>query len=148
MTWTYSGDPSDSPRDEVRFLVGDTNTNKQLVSDEEIAFALASTSDSTYGAAALCARAIAGKFSREVNGRFESIWSDDGSKSKQFFDLARRLDIQAKTAGGLALGSPYVGGVSRADMESVRANTDRVDSAFMRGQFSQADEFSVMPDED
>ena len=38
MTWTYSGDPATNARDSIRFLVGDTDTNDQLVSDEEIAW--------------------------------------------------------------------------------------------------------------
>ena len=32
--WTYSGNPAASDKDAVRFLVGDTNTSDQLVSDE------------------------------------------------------------------------------------------------------------------
>ena len=36
MTWTYSGNPSSTERDAVRFLVGDTDTNDQLLSNEEI----------------------------------------------------------------------------------------------------------------
>ena len=38
MAWTYSGDPSSSARDAIRFLVGDTDTNDQLVTNEEIAW--------------------------------------------------------------------------------------------------------------
>jgi hypothetical protein len=33
MTWSYSGDPSSSSTDAVRFLVGDTDTNDQLISN-------------------------------------------------------------------------------------------------------------------
>ena len=40
MTWNYSGDPSLSSRDAVRFLIGDTDPNDPLVTDEEIAYAL------------------------------------------------------------------------------------------------------------
>ena len=38
MTWTYSGDPATNARDAIRFLTGDTDTNDQLINDEEIAW--------------------------------------------------------------------------------------------------------------
>ncbi|MMZ45265.1 hypothetical protein D3C76_169810 [compost metagenome] len=40
MTWTYSGNPQDSPKDTVRFLCGDTDESFAYVSDEEIAYLL------------------------------------------------------------------------------------------------------------
>lgn len=40
MAWSYSGDPSTSKKDEVRFLIGDTNINQQILSDEEIEYML------------------------------------------------------------------------------------------------------------
>ncbi len=38
MSWSYSGNPKDSPIDEVRFLVGDTNKNEPILQDEEIQY--------------------------------------------------------------------------------------------------------------
>lgn len=35
-SWFYSGDPLRSDRDEIRFLIGDTLTDDQLLSDQEI----------------------------------------------------------------------------------------------------------------
>lgn len=40
MTATYSGDPSSSDQDEVRFLLGDTDTSNARLSDNEISFLL------------------------------------------------------------------------------------------------------------
>lgn len=40
MAWTYSGNPSSSPRDHVRFLIGDTVEQAPLMTDEEIDFLL------------------------------------------------------------------------------------------------------------
>ena len=37
---TYSGDPLNSPTDEVRFLIGDTNTSDFYLSDAEINYCL------------------------------------------------------------------------------------------------------------
>ncbi len=38
MAWTYGGDPSANARDAIRFLIGDTDTNDQLLNDAEIAW--------------------------------------------------------------------------------------------------------------
>ena len=38
MSWSYSGNPKDSPIDDVRFLVGDTNKNEPILQDEEIQY--------------------------------------------------------------------------------------------------------------
>lgn len=40
MTWTYSGDPSTSDLDQVRFLCGDTDPAYSFLSDEEINYLL------------------------------------------------------------------------------------------------------------
>lgn len=64
MTWTYGGDPSANARDEIRYRVGDTDTNEQLVSDEEIAFQVA-TNDTTLDAARATAQAILATFARQ-----------------------------------------------------------------------------------
>jgi len=38
MSWTYSGDPTSSKKDECRFLIGDTNETAPIMQDEEIEY--------------------------------------------------------------------------------------------------------------
>lgn len=66
MTWTYSGNPANSSRDAVRFLVADTDSNDPLITDEEIAYLLDLYTEAP-SAAVGAARAIAAKFSREAD---------------------------------------------------------------------------------
>ena len=54
MTWTYTGDPNVSDRDKIRFLIGDTDTNDQLVNDEEIEWALTEAGSIYQAAHDLC----------------------------------------------------------------------------------------------
>ena len=68
----------------VRFLVGDTDSASYVLSNENIAFALAQTSDDVYLAAAICARALGAKYASQVNEKFESISVDNSDKSKQY----------------------------------------------------------------
>ena len=38
MSWTYSGNPSDSQLSEIRFIIGDTNEAEPIMQDEEIEY--------------------------------------------------------------------------------------------------------------
>ena len=42
MSWSYSGDPSTSPKDTVRFYLQDTDPDDPIMTDEDILFLLAS----------------------------------------------------------------------------------------------------------
>lgn len=66
MAWTYSGNPAASARDKVRFLCGDTDTNDQLLQDEEIDYLLTVRS-SPESTAPLACSTIMGKLAREVD---------------------------------------------------------------------------------
>lgn len=134
MTWTYSGDPSSTDRDTVRFLVSDTDTNAQLVSDEEIAWAL--TEGGVYNAAAIVARAISAQYARKAD--FEVSKDLKVSYSKQataYSDLASSLENKASAKAPM----PYAGGISIDDKVSYEGDTDRVKPAFHRSKFMDND---------
>jgi hypothetical protein len=70
VTFTYGGDPAASPLEEIRFLVGDTDSTRPLLSDEEIDYVIAKW-DPLYGSttlnAAVCCEVIAGHYAREIS---------------------------------------------------------------------------------
>jgi hypothetical protein len=125
-------DPINEPVDAVRFLVGDVDTPQQLT-DTEILFALDQNAN-TYAAAAICARALAARYARRVDTKFETIESKYSQLRDSFEQLARSLDQQAKRAGGM--GAPLAGGISRADVESAQLDTDRVKPFFYDNIFN------------
>jgi hypothetical protein len=92
MAWTYSGDPSTSDKDKVRFLVGDTDTDDQLLNDAEINYCISQAGGSIYQSAHDAAYAVAGKFSRMATsksvGDMSLSYSD---RAKAYFDLANEL---------------------------------------------------------
>jgi hypothetical protein len=90
MTWTYAGDPSANSRDAVRFLVNDTNTSDQLVSDEEIAWAVAEEAN-VYFAAASVAGAIAASFARKTGFNVDGLSKSYGQKYLEYRELRRSL---------------------------------------------------------
>lgn len=140
MTWTYAVSSFDTTttagaRNAVRLLVGDTDTNDQLVQDEEIAFALSEKGDNVYYAAAWICNAIATKFGRyvdtQLDGALESKYSQRVEHYKQ---LALTLTAQGKATSGTAL-NVFAGGISVADIESNRRLSDRPVSPIYEGQF-------------
>jgi hypothetical protein len=71
MSWSYDGDPTGDRKDEVRFMVGDTDATEELVSDEEITFVLGQyppdTDKPAWLASAHVADSIAAKFARRAD---------------------------------------------------------------------------------
>jgi len=51
MTFTYSGDPSTSTRNYVRFLIHDTDSTDALFSDEELNYVITEWGSDAYSAA-------------------------------------------------------------------------------------------------
>ena len=129
MAWTY--DITNS-RGKVRFLIQDTNTNVQLLTDAEVDFAL-SQNPNIYRAAAISARAIALNFSRKLtlNPAPGGVSLDPQEQAEFYRKLAGELDSKA-ALGSSGVGGIFAGGISKADKESREQDTDRVEPAFTR----------------
>ena len=93
MTWTYT-DPATSTRDEVRFMVGDTDTDDQLLTDLEIAYLLAAWINVTV-TASKAASAIAAKFSRLADKSIGDLRISLSQKVASYRQLAVDLMQQA-----------------------------------------------------
>ena len=113
MTWTYSGDPSNSTVDEVRFLIGDTDTSDQLLSDEEITYLISvhvdqGASYSNYLAASASCKAIAASLAKKIDKTVGSLSLSLSQKFDHYNQLAEQL---ATTSVGLRkFGIPVLGG--------------------------------------
>lgn len=101
MTWTYAGDPSANTRDEVRYLIGDTDSTDEQISDEEIAYHLTQNNDNSLAAAVDAAEAIAAKYARRVNREVGDMRIESEKLMSHYADLARRLQKKksSRTAG-------------------------------------------------
>lgn len=128
MTWIYAGDPSANDRDEVRFLVGDTDTTDQLVTDEEIAYAVAEEGNNLL-AAAKVAKAIMAKFARLVD---KSVGDLKLSYSQRLTAYKELVD-QLTDRGMVSTGAPFAGGISITDKNNREDETDRVKPTIVRG---------------
>lgn len=132
MTWSYD-DTLATDKDKVRFFIGDIDTNDKLISDEGIE-AMIEAFGNLYDAAAAIADSIAGQFARSSSLSIDGFSIRSSERANEFRALAASLRRQGQAAAG-GLGAPFVGGVSRSEMESVNADTDRVQPAFREGLF-------------
>lgn len=88
MTWTYSGDPSTSLRDRLRFELGDADAADPLIQDEELDFCLSSES-TFYGALAKAADAVAQRFTREATTSIGSISIENSKRAELWSQRAK-----------------------------------------------------------
>jgi glycerate-2-kinase len=139
MAWSY--DPTDLDNTTaygrlniVRLLVGDTDTVDQQVQNEEIIFGLSENGNNIYLSASWVARAISSKYSRLVTTSLSGALSSDYSDlAKQYQTLADQLEYQGKT-NGASVGI-LAGGITKTQVEGVRANTNRIEGSFRRDRF-------------
>jgi len=96
MTWSYDSSLA-TDKDKVRFYIGDTDTNDQLLQDEEISFLLAEVSNVLL-AAAHAAKAIAAKFSRQADKAIGDLRISLSQKARTYMTLAADLEKRALTS--------------------------------------------------
>lgn len=130
MAFTYGGDPANSDRESVRFLIGDIIESDQQFNDAEIDFLL-TQEPNIYRAAAQGARALAAKFARKADkemGDLKIRWSQ---LQRSYLNLAKELEERSISG----VGTIFVGGIDKSDKEAEDARTDRIEPYFVREQF-------------
>lgn len=127
MSFSYSGDPSTSDKDNVRFILQDTDATHPLLQDEEINFLLIQEGD-VYQAAAIGAERIAANFAR-----FTDIKIGDYSESaSKYFDHYTKLAKKLKQDAMRRLVVPYAGGLSISEKETDAQDQDLVQPIFKK----------------
>lgn len=119
MTWTYAGDPGASPRDAVRYRIGDVNAADPLATDEEIAYELEESGGDVRSAAAEVALAIGARFARLMDITDGDVQLKYSQRHTQYMSLAAKLGASAPAAGSGPASSaaplPFAGGISSSD---------------------------------
>lgn len=132
MTFSYSGDPSSSTKDQVRFYLGDTTETGATFSDEEITFALGQNSDKPLPAAIFLALSAAARYARYVTKSVGDLSISYGELATNFRTLATTLSQQ------LSMTNPpniFSGGISVAGKRTEKLDRAAVQPVFARGQF-------------
>lgn len=128
-TWSYDENEA-TDKDKVRGLIGDDDTNDQLLSDEKIG-ALLVSQGSVLAAAIACAEALAARFARKVNKSIGAASLSSSDLASHYETLAKRLRRNLASSA-----VPYLGGQSRRDKGGYEGNSDRVRPYFTRETFT------------
>jgi hypothetical protein len=128
MVWLYSGNPAYSAKDQVRFLIGDTDSTDQLLQDGEIEWVLSQYNDSPMNAAIRCCESIIGKFSRLANESVGQVKVNFKEKAEGYVRMLTILKSRLATEDA----APYAGGISISDKQANAQNTDRVKPDFRK----------------
>lgn len=140
--FTYSGDPSTSDLDKVRFLIMDVDAADPQLRDNEINYLITAKGSVTAAAIAACERLIF-KYSRHPDVTFGPS-SVSGSQRVQMYKEALatlRRDV------GLAV-MPFAGGIGKASKDVYEGDSDRVAPTFRRATHSApGDRLSDFPDD-
>lgn len=130
MAFTYASTNIDSSSlSWVRFRVGDTSSGDALLQDAEIN-ALVTEAGNKQKAAALAAESIGAYYARRVDRTIGKLRIAMNQASEHYFALAKRLRAeQSRSVAG------YAGGLSEAEKETDRADTDLAQPAFRVAQF-------------
>jgi len=125
VTWTYSGNPGASDRDLVRFLIGDTDTNDQQLTNAEIDY-LITEQGSANRAALEAARGLLAKYSRTCDQKTSKVDTKYSQRRAGYAAMVSRLQLRLGPV-------PYAGGISEGDKDIDEGDSDRVDPAFKVG---------------
>ena len=99
MSWSYSGDPATSDKDEVRFYLQDTDAGFPLLTDEEIQWLIDEWMpkyDSLIYVASVGAATISRKFAGMVSVMADGVNVQTGDLAQRYRDLAAELRDQYK----------------------------------------------------
>jgi hypothetical protein len=147
MTWTYdptllqsSGTTASLAK--VRRMIGDVDTTWQLLSDEEIYYALSVESSPTIAAAVSCEMVAAG-FLRQCNTENSLLRVSAAARHKHYLEMADRLrrggagDVPGDVT--VYVCDMYVGGAEVSENDTLAADTSRAEPMFKIGEHDNPD---------
>ncbi len=123
-TYSYSGDPSSSSLDAVRFAIGDTQSTDWQMSNEEINYLLSGQPSITLAAIGCCKRLIA-KYARLATQAVGRVSVQYKERRENYEALL--VQLQRDYAPAI-----YSGGISVSDKESQNEDTDYDKPTFSR----------------
>lgn len=131
MTWSYSVvGLATNKKNQVRLMIGDTNTSDQLIQDEEIEFYLLQNSDEVITSAVDCCEAIAAEFSRQADTTNGALSVKASQRAKAYLVLAERVRDKLANYGEI-----FVGGATWDDVETLDDDSSLVQPDFKQRMF-------------
>lgn len=125
---TYSGDPSTSAKDEIRFWLGDINMARPVWLDPEIEF-ISSKIPNTRMAASHLLEIKAQEFARKSDIRVGDVSKAYGKAADSMLKFANSLKEDA-----LKNARPFFGGLSKSGKRNLHDDLDATQPQFYIGQ--------------
>lgn len=122
MSWSYSGNPGSSAKDQVRFLIGDTISSDQLLQDAEITWLLSQYNNTPINAAIRACETIISRFSRLADESVGQVKIQFSQKAKGYQNTLEMLKIRLLSEDC----APFAGGISVVQKQAQEMNADRV----------------------
>ena len=134
MTWSYNENLT-TDRDKVRFRIGDTDTDDQLLSNETIDALLVIRNDVVL-ASIDSVQAILAKFAREIDRQALGLGGPRSQKTTHYENLLKILRAEAdKGATGV-----FYGGATIAEKDDALADTTKPRPPFRLNQFNNLED--------
>lgn len=128
MTWTYDEHALDQNLNRIRLEIGDTDTDRPLLKNEEIDLIISEVSNFNLRVAGCC-RLICSLFA----GKPERFRIEDFSESqKEIYDRYEKMAARYEARGGGG-GAPWTGSIEAAFKEATKLDTSLVKPLFKRG---------------
>jgi hypothetical protein len=133
--WSYSGDPADSTLDQVRFISGFTDNDDQRIMDREITWLLTENGSDPYRAAVKALSFVSAKVASLADKEVGDLKITLSQQAKGYREAAKAVEKEQKNIALLRL-APYAGGISIADKDLTRADTDFPQPTAWQDQFA------------
>jgi hypothetical protein len=134
MTWSYD-DSLPTDRDKVRFRIGDTDSEEELLSNETLD-ALLVIRDDVVLASIDAVQAILAKFAREIDRQALGLGGPRSQKTTHYENLLKVLRAEAdKGSTGV-----FYGGATIAAKQAALADTTRPRPPFRIDQFNNLED--------
>lgn len=133
MTWSFS-DSLSTPLDQVRFRIGDTDSNREILSNETINAILSQYNNAVLRTSVICVRGILALLTRDTNRSIMGVSGSVDQATVHYRDLLRDLIAEMNTEGGI-----YPGAISISthdNLNNQNGNT-MISPDFVQGQFDQ-----------
>ena len=124
----YQNDPINNTTDAVRLEIADTTEERELVSDQEVAYALSKESDNVLKAAARCCEIIMARYAREGSRSGPASREDKSQLMQHYKALANRLRGRSTGSSAFITNLDSVSG-----HDARRTDTGIVQPSFRRG---------------
>jgi len=134
MTWSYD-DSLPTDRDKVRFRIGDTDSEEELLSNETLD-ALLVIRDDVVLASIDAVQAILAKFAREIDRQALGLGGPRSQKTTHYENLLKVLRAEAdKGSTGV-----FYGGATIAAKQAALADTTKPQPPFRIDQFNNLED--------